>query len=217
MPCASACSCSTVRSAPGCRATISAPTTSAGSTLEGCNEHLVLTRPDLVSQMHAEFFDAGVDAVETATFGAFPLVLNEYQIPEKTFEINEQAAQIAKEVASVVLDPRPAAVRDRLDRARHEAALARPHPLRRAPRRLRGPGRRAARRRRRRAARRDRLRPPAGEGRDQRRPAGDGAPRACCCRSWCRSRSRRRAACSSAPRSAPRSPRSKRCAPTSSA
>ena len=67
---------------------------------EGCNEHLVLTRPDLVSQMHAEFFDAGVDAVETATFGAFPLVLNEYQIPEKTFEINQRAAQIAREVAS---------------------------------------------------------------------------------------------------------------------
>ena len=59
-----------------------------GPQLEGCNEHLVLTRPDLVAQMHGEFFEAGVDAVETATFGAFPLVLTEYQIPEKTFEIN---------------------------------------------------------------------------------------------------------------------------------
>src|SRR5262245_18006168 len=63
-----------------------------GESLEGCNEHLVLTRPDLVAQMHDSFFVAGVDAVETATFGAFPLVLNEYQIPEKTFEINQRAA-----------------------------------------------------------------------------------------------------------------------------
>ena len=59
-----------------------------GAALEGCNEHLVLTRPDLVAQMHDEFFEAGVDAVETATFGAFPLVLNEYGIADETFEIN---------------------------------------------------------------------------------------------------------------------------------
>ena len=50
-----------------------------GEALEGCNEQLVLTRPDLVTQMHDEFFAVGVDAVETATFGAFPLVLNEYE------------------------------------------------------------------------------------------------------------------------------------------
>ena len=47
-----------------------------GEALEGCNEQLVLTRPDLVTQMHEEFFAVGVDGVETATFGAFPLVLN---------------------------------------------------------------------------------------------------------------------------------------------
>jgi 5-methyltetrahydrofolate--homocysteine methyltransferase len=71
-----------------------------GASLEGCNEHLVLTRPDEIAEMHSEFFDAGVDAVETATFGAFGLVLNEYGVAEKTFEINERAAQIAREVAS---------------------------------------------------------------------------------------------------------------------
>jgi 5-methyltetrahydrofolate--homocysteine methyltransferase len=71
-----------------------------GLSLEGCNEHLVLTRPDLVGQMHSEFFDAGVDAVETATFGAFPLVLAEYQIADRTYAINEQAARIATQVAS---------------------------------------------------------------------------------------------------------------------
>jgi 5-methyltetrahydrofolate--homocysteine methyltransferase len=71
-----------------------------GEALEGCNEQLVLTRPDLVAQMHDEFFDVGSDGVETATFGAFPLVLNEYGIADRTFEINRRAAEIAREVAS---------------------------------------------------------------------------------------------------------------------
>jgi 5-methyltetrahydrofolate--homocysteine methyltransferase len=71
-----------------------------GAALEGCNEHLVLTRPDEIAAMHGEFFEAGVDAVETATFGAFGLVLAEYGIAETTFELNERAAQIAREVAS---------------------------------------------------------------------------------------------------------------------
>src|SRR5215831_419899 len=75
-----------------------------GEALEGCNEHLVLTRPDLVAQMHDEFFRVGVDAVETATFGAFPLVLAEYGIADKTFEINRRAAEIAREVASAHTD-----------------------------------------------------------------------------------------------------------------
>ena len=70
-----------------------------GPALEGCNEMLVLTRPDLVAAMHDDYFAAGVDAVETATFGAFDLVLNEYQIPEKAREINEAAARIARDVA----------------------------------------------------------------------------------------------------------------------
>ncbi|HUF85644.1 MAG TPA: methionine synthase, partial [Acidimicrobiia bacterium] len=71
-----------------------------GPELEGCNEYVVLTRPDLIAEMHSSFFDAGVDAVETATFGSFPVVLAEYDIPEKTFELNERAAAIAKEVAA---------------------------------------------------------------------------------------------------------------------
>jgi 5-methyltetrahydrofolate--homocysteine methyltransferase len=71
-----------------------------GPALEGCNEHLVLTRPDLVREMHASFFEVGCDGVETATFGAFPIVLDEYQISDKTHEINLVAAQLAKEVAA---------------------------------------------------------------------------------------------------------------------
>jgi 5-methyltetrahydrofolate--homocysteine methyltransferase len=71
-----------------------------GAELEGCNEHIVLTRPDVIRGMHSAFFDVGVDAVETATFGAFPVVLDEYAIPEKTHELNVAAARLAKEVAA---------------------------------------------------------------------------------------------------------------------
>src|SRR6476646_12221424 len=76
-----------------------------GEALEGCNEQLVLTRPDLVTRMHEEFFAVGVDAVETATFGAFPLVLNEYGIADKTLEMNRRAAELAREVASACSTP----------------------------------------------------------------------------------------------------------------
>ena len=55
--------------------------------------------------MHREYFEVGVDAVETATFGAFGIVLAEYGIADKTFEINEQAARIAKEVAAEFSTP----------------------------------------------------------------------------------------------------------------
>ena len=65
----------------------------------------MLTRPDLVTRMHDDFFAVGVDAVETATFGAFPLVLTEYGIAEQTFEINRRAAELAREVASAYSTP----------------------------------------------------------------------------------------------------------------
>src|SRR5579884_828951 len=76
-----------------------------GASLEGCNEHLVLTRPDVIRDMHGEFLRVGCDAVETATFGAFPLVLAEYGIADETRAINEAAARIAKEVASEFATP----------------------------------------------------------------------------------------------------------------
>src|SRR5690554_2841750 len=70
-----------------------------GPALEGCNEMLVLTRPDLVAQMHDAFFRVGVDVVETATFGAFSVPPAEYDIADRTHEINLNAARIAREVA----------------------------------------------------------------------------------------------------------------------
>src|SRR6476620_7989373 len=70
-----------------------------GPALEGCNEHLVLTRPDLVLTMHDEYYAVGVDAVETATFGAFALVLAEDGLAGQAYEMNVAAARIARESA----------------------------------------------------------------------------------------------------------------------
>jgi len=70
-----------------------------GPALEGCNEILVLTRPDLITKMHDDFFKVGVDVIETATFGAFAIPLGEYDIADKTYEINLEAARLAREVA----------------------------------------------------------------------------------------------------------------------
>ena len=70
-----------------------------GPDLEGCNELLCLTRPDLIAGMHDQYLRLGVDAVETATFGAFAVPLAEYGIADQAYEINVAAARIAKEVA----------------------------------------------------------------------------------------------------------------------
>jgi len=70
-----------------------------GLSLEGCNEMLCLTRPDVIAGMHAAFLDVGVDAVETATFGAFSTVLAEYGVADRTHELNVAAARIARGVA----------------------------------------------------------------------------------------------------------------------
>src|SRR5438270_919838 len=70
-----------------------------GAALEGCNEVLVDTRPDVVADLHRSFFDVGVDVVETDTFGGFAVVLAEYGIADRAHELNVKAARIAKEVA----------------------------------------------------------------------------------------------------------------------
>src|SRR5437868_6251105 len=67
---------------------------------EGCNELLVLSRPDIIKQIHSNYFQAGADVVETNTFGATSVVLGEYALEGRVFEINKAAAQIAKEVAA---------------------------------------------------------------------------------------------------------------------
>src|SRR5580698_2998218 len=66
---------------------------------EGCNELLVLSRPDIIKDIHADFFRVGCDVVETDTFGGARVVLAEYDLQDKVAEINIAAAKIAKEVA----------------------------------------------------------------------------------------------------------------------
>ncbi|MEU6962347.1 methionine synthase [Streptomyces chrestomyceticus] len=67
--------------------------------LEGCNEILNITRPDIVRSVHEEYFAVGVDCVETNTFGANYAALAEYDIPERVFELSESGARIAREAA----------------------------------------------------------------------------------------------------------------------
>jgi len=67
-----------------------------GPDLEGCNESLNLTRPDVVDRLHATYLEAGADVVETNTFGGAPLVLAEYGLGDRAFEINRTAAELAR-------------------------------------------------------------------------------------------------------------------------
>ncbi len=71
-----------------------------GPELEGCNEALVVYRPDVISDLHASFLDVGVDVIETDSFGSFPTVLAEYQIAGRAAELALRSAELAREVAS---------------------------------------------------------------------------------------------------------------------
>ena len=71
-----------------------------GPAFEGCNENLVLTRPDVIRDIHRQYFAAGADIVETDTFGATPLVLAEYGLADKCREINLAAARLAREAGN---------------------------------------------------------------------------------------------------------------------
>lgn len=70
-----------------------------GAALEGCNENLVLTRPDVIEDVHRAYFEAGADIVETNTFGSTPLVLAEYALEARHHDINVEAAHIARRAA----------------------------------------------------------------------------------------------------------------------
>ncbi|OPF71835.1 methionine synthase [Streptomyces antioxidans] len=67
--------------------------------LEGCNEILNITRPDIVRSVHEAYYAVGVDCVETNTFGANHAALGEYDIPHRVHELSEAGARIAREVA----------------------------------------------------------------------------------------------------------------------
>ncbi len=71
-----------------------------GKELEGCNENLVLSSPKVVEKVHNSFLEAGCHVIETNTFGASSIVLDEYDIADKAYEINKNAAFIAKKAAA---------------------------------------------------------------------------------------------------------------------
>jgi len=71
-----------------------------GPDFEGCNEYLVVTRPDVIQKMHRDYYAAGSDVVGTDTFGSTPLVLGEYGLAERAEEISATAARLAREVAA---------------------------------------------------------------------------------------------------------------------
>ncbi|HXX13587.1 MAG TPA: methionine synthase [Candidatus Eremiobacteraceae bacterium] len=70
-----------------------------GPSLEGCNENLVRTRPDVVLDIHRKYFEAGADIVETDSFGGTPLVLGEYGLQADAHDLNCRAAALARQAA----------------------------------------------------------------------------------------------------------------------
>ncbi len=72
---------------------------------EGCNELLVLSRPDVIRDIHASFLEAGCDVIETDSFGSASIVLAEYGLEDRTHELNLAAARLAREVADEFSTP----------------------------------------------------------------------------------------------------------------
>ncbi len=73
---------------------------------ENCTDVLVLSRPDMVREIHRGYFEAGADMVETNTFGASPITLGEFDLAERAFEINKRAGELAREAAEAFADGR---------------------------------------------------------------------------------------------------------------
>jgi 5-methyltetrahydrofolate--homocysteine methyltransferase len=76
-----------------------------GPELEGCNEILIDSRPDLISQVHRSFYEVGCDVVETGTFGSSPVVLVEYGLADRAREISRRGAELARAVADEFSTP----------------------------------------------------------------------------------------------------------------
>ncbi len=80
-----------------------------GPDLAGCNEILNVTRPDVIAQLHAGYFEVGADVAETNTFGAFAVPLAEYGIADRAYELAHAAGSIAAGVAADYSTPTGAA------------------------------------------------------------------------------------------------------------
>src|SRR3982751_450264 len=71
-----------------------------GPNFENCSENLLYTRPDAVEKVHTSFLDIGCDVIETNSFGGSEVVLAEFGIADKAYDVNLKAAELAKRVAS---------------------------------------------------------------------------------------------------------------------
>ncbi|BDM82935.1 methionine synthase [Acaryochloris marina] len=76
-----------------------------GAEYEGCNEYLVITKPEAVAKVHRDFLAAGADVVETDSFGASPLVLAEYDLADRAYELSRKAAELARSCADEFTTP----------------------------------------------------------------------------------------------------------------
>ena len=76
-----------------------------GPEYEGCNEYLVVTRPDVIADIHQAFLDAGADILETNTFGSTSVVLAEYGLADQARRLNQEAAQLARQLADAASTP----------------------------------------------------------------------------------------------------------------
>ncbi|MEB3830839.1 methionine synthase [Phormidium sp. CCY1219] len=76
-----------------------------GKHYEGCNEYLVYSNPEAVKKVHRGFLEVGADVIETDTFGGTSIVLAEYDIGDRAYDLNKTATEIAKEVAAEYSTP----------------------------------------------------------------------------------------------------------------
>lgn len=76
-----------------------------GEAYEGCNEYLTITAPEVIQSIHEAYLEAKADIIETNTFGATKIVLDEYDLGHLAFELNKKAAEIAKRAAEKYSTP----------------------------------------------------------------------------------------------------------------
>ncbi|AUI36244.1 methionine synthase [[Bacillus] caldolyticus] len=76
-----------------------------GEAYEGCNEYLTLTAPHVIRRIHEAYLEAGADIIETNTFGATRIVLDEYNLGHLALELNIEAAKLAKQAAEAFSTP----------------------------------------------------------------------------------------------------------------
>src|SRR3982751_6383031 len=72
-----------------------------GLRFEGCNENLLITRPDAVENVHTAFLDVGCDVIETNSFNGTPIDFAEYDMADQAYDMNVRAATLARRIAAL--------------------------------------------------------------------------------------------------------------------